>query len=254
MSPKILGSIQNLKNNDSPLPVLVAEKIRDVIIDEHLEIGDKLPNEFELAQKLNVGRGTVREAIKLLVARNVLEIRRGTGTFIADNTGMVDDPFGLAYMEDDVKLVRELFEIRMRMEPWIAEIAARKATEEDIEQLNKKACEVEDLILAGKDHLYKDEEFHESIANCTKNRVLPKLIPVIMYSIHLFAEMNQHQKLKETITTHRAIVDAIAAHDPQRAYDAMTEHLQMNRNSIPSLSDSQNPFQNNDPFHSFNPK
>ena len=60
MSPKILGSIQNLKNNDSPLPVLVAEKIRDVIIDEHLEIGDKLPNEFELAQKLNVGRGTVR--------------------------------------------------------------------------------------------------------------------------------------------------------------------------------------------------
>ena len=77
---------ETVKDKEVPLAEQVAEQIRQLIIDRQLTHGEKLPNEFELAQQLNVGRGTVREAVKLLVARNVLEIRRGRGTFVARHT------------------------------------------------------------------------------------------------------------------------------------------------------------------------
>ena len=59
-----------------------SDKIIKLIVDDNLKIGDRLPNEYELADKLGVGRSTVREAIKALVSRNILEIKRGSGTFI----------------------------------------------------------------------------------------------------------------------------------------------------------------------------
>lgn len=102
---EILNNLQNVQVERKSLPEQVSEQIRQLIIDQNLKVGSKIPNEFELCQQLNVGRGTVREAIKLLVSRNVLEIQRGKGTYVADNTGLVDDPFGLEYIEDKEKLV-----------------------------------------------------------------------------------------------------------------------------------------------------
>ena len=126
---------ETVKDKEVPLAEQVAEQIRQLIIDRQLTHGEKLPNEFELAQQLNVGRGTVREAAKLLVARNVLEIRRGRGTFVARHTGVVNDPLGFAYMPDQLRLAHELLDIRLIMEPWVASLAAQHATEEDVAEL-----------------------------------------------------------------------------------------------------------------------
>ena len=123
---------ETIKDTSRPLAEQVSGQIRQLIIDRHLTGGDKLPNEFELAEQLNVGRGTVREAVKLLVARNVLEIRRGRGTFVTQQTGVIHDPLGFAYMPDQARLSRELLDIRLNMEPWIASMAAQNATDEDI--------------------------------------------------------------------------------------------------------------------------
>ena len=127
MENNILGDITNVKHSSKSLPEQVADKISHLIIEHRLQNGDKLPNEFELAEKLNVSRGSVREAVKILVARNVLVLRRGKGTYIADNTGLIDDPFGFAYIEDQSRLAQELMEIRQQLEPWIAEEAAKKS-------------------------------------------------------------------------------------------------------------------------------
>lgn len=236
MENSVLGSIKNVKATAQSLPEQVAEQINQLIIERHLETGEKMPNEYELAQQLNVGRSTVRKAVKLLVARNVLIIRRGKGTFIADNTGMIDDPFGFAYMEDEERLVKELFCIRMQMEPWIAALAAENATEEDIVELRKMQLWVEQLIRAGKDHLPADQQFHVCIAQCSHNRVLPLLVPAVTYSVHLFGRMNQRSLGEETIHTHAKIVEAIGAHDPKRAEQAMIEHLRVNQQSVPVLN------------------
>lgn len=72
-----------------PLVDKISDEIIDIIKERDLEEGDRLPNEYELAELLDVGRSTVREAIKVLVSRNIIEIRRGAGTFVSQNLGVV---------------------------------------------------------------------------------------------------------------------------------------------------------------------
>lgn len=237
MNSKFLDDVTHVKSSSKTLPERVADQIRQLIIDHHMENGDQLPNEFELAQQLNVSRGSVREAVKLLVARNVLELRRGKGTFIADNTGVVDDPFGFAYLEDEPRLANELMDIRRQLEPWIAAKAAEQANDQDIAELRVLQYKVEELIQSGQDHLAADQQLHIRIADCTDNRVLHELVPVITYSVHLFGKLTQRRLRQETIDTHAAVVDAIAAHDPEAAREAMQEHLKHNRLSLTGASE-----------------
>lgn len=237
MNSKFLDDVTHVKSSSKTLPERVADQIRQLIIDHHMENGDQLPNEFELAQQLNVSRGSVREAVKLLVARNVLELRRGKGTFIADNTGVVDDPFGFAYLEDEPRLANELMDIRRQIEPWIAAKAAEQANDQDIAELRVLQYKVEELIQSGQDHLAADQQLHIRIADCTDNRVLHELVPVITYSVHLFGKLTQRRLRQETIDTHAAVVDAIAAHDPEAAREAMQEHLKHNRLSLTGASE-----------------
>lgn len=227
---------ENVKEKESPLAEQAAGQISQLIIDRQLVHGEKLPNEFELAQQLNVGRGTVREAVKLLVARNVLEIRRGRGTYVTQQTGVVRDPLGFAYMPNQPRLARELLDIRLTLEPWAAALAARQADEQDVAELRRLCKEIEELIRAGENHLERDEALHVRIAHCTQNRVLPKLLPVIAYSVQLFGALNDTCIYEETIETHRQIIDAIAAHDEEAARSAMRRHLTGNLRAIEAAS------------------
>ena len=70
----------------------VAEELQERVLKGEWKPGEKLPTEFDLIEDLNVGRGTVREAVKILVTRNVLEIRRGNGTYVVENPVQVQDP------------------------------------------------------------------------------------------------------------------------------------------------------------------
>lgn len=210
----------------------VADRISEMIKEQTLIVGQKLPNEFELAGVLNVGRGTVREAVKLLVSRNVLEIQRGRGTFVKQSPGVVDDPLGFNYMKDKYRLAQDLLEMRMVLEPQIAELAAIRATDEDIKEIEELCDEVEKMILEGVPHLTKDVEFHARIAGSTRNQVMPAIIPIITKGVSYFVEITNYSLDKETIETHRQITNAIAAHDPLAAKAAMSQHLIYNRDRM----------------------
>lgn len=213
-----------------PLGETTSEKIIKLIVDENLKIGDKLPNEYELADKLGVGRSTIREAIKALVSRNILEIKRGSGTFI--RCGVADDPLGLIFVKDKLKLAVDLLEIRFMIEPKIASLAAINATEEDIEELSKLCDEVEELILNGMPHMEKDIEFHTAIARSSKNLVTTNLVPIINESIAVFIDVTNTQLKNETIETHKEILNAIKSKNANEAHDAMLLHLAYNRRNI----------------------
>ena len=103
---------ETIHTKDTSLPEQTAEQISKLIVEQ------RLPSEFELAELLHVGRGTVREGVKLLVARNVLEIRRGKGTYIAQNPGEIPDPLGFAYYPDQLRLAMDLVEIRGWSRGW----------------------------------------------------------------------------------------------------------------------------------------
>lgn len=213
-----------------PLGEIASEKIIKLIVDDNLKIGDKLPNEYELADKLGVGRSTIREAIKALVSRNILEIKRGSGTFI--KCGVADDPLGLIFVKDKLKLAVDLLEIRFMIEPKIASLAAQNATQEDIEEISKLCDEVEELILKGMPHMEKDIEFHTAIARSSKNLVTTNLVPIINKSISVFIDVTNTQLKNETIETHRDILNAIKSKNANEAHDAMLLHLVHNRRNI----------------------
>ncbi len=214
-----------------------AEQIIQLIIDKDSKPGDKMPNEYELAEQLNVSRSTIREAIKALVSRNILEIRRGSGTFISENCGITEDPLGLIFVKDKLKLATDLLEIRFMIEPKIASSAAKNATQEDIKEMEVLCDKVDELILNEEPHMDVDIEFHAAIARSSKNIVTAHLIPIINRSISLCIDVTNRQLVKETMETHREILNCIKNKDSNGAYDAMYLHLVYNRRNIKKLID-----------------
>lgn len=166
----------------------VEKKIIKIIKENYMQPGDKLKNEYELAELLNVSRGTIREAIKSLISRNILEVRQGAGTFVSNKNGVPEDPLGLTFISDikeDKKVALDLLDIRLMLEPEIAALAAVKGTTKQIKTMLEQCKIVEELIKKGEDYREADILFHKRIAQCSGNRVIENLIPIINSSVSL---------------------------------------------------------------------
>ena len=111
-------------------------------------------------------------------------------------------------------------------------MAAERATEEDIAAIEKYCRAVEDKIRMGENHLAEDVKFHTAIARASKNLAVVPIIPVINRSVDIFGSLTERSLRKETVETHRATANAIAAHDPAAARAAMTQHLRFNEDWI----------------------
>ena len=189
--------------NGKPLAEQVADYILNYIIDNSLEVGAKIPNEFELGKMINVSRTTIREAIKILVSRQILEIRRGAGTFVSERQGITDDPLGLTFVKDKTKLALDLVSVRLMLEPEIAMMAADHATPEQIEEMRLQCSQIEELIQSGRDHMEADIRLHTLIASCSGNSVVEKLVPVINSSIAVFVDVTNHRDPPRDRKLHR---------------------------------------------------
>ena len=186
------------------LPEQISERIIQLILDENLKQGDRLPKEAVLVERLGAGRSTVREAMKLLQSRNIVRIKQGSGTYVASNPGVADDPLGFTFIEDKQQVARI-----------------------------KELCdESERLAESGDDNSAADTAFHNAIAESCGNLVVPRLMGVLKASVPLFIDVTGKKLVEETIRTHRGVADAIEARNPTAAHDAMYLHLVYNRNMI----------------------
>lgn len=222
--------------SSKPLVETVADQLIEYILKNEMQPGDKLPNEFALAEKLNVGRSTLREAVKMLAFRNIVEVRQGAGTFVsAKKLGVPEDPLGLMFVRDQKKLLYDLLEIRITIEPRLAALAAQHGSQEAIAELRELCDQVEQKILAGENHLSEDVAFHSKIAEMSDNIVAGHLVPIIQQAIYLFIDVTNRRLASETIETHRRLTEAISKGDPIGASDAMLLHLIYNRNDFEKL-------------------
>lgn len=221
-----------------PLAEQITEELIQHIVRNKLKPGDKLPNEFELAAQLSVGRSTIREAIKILISRNIVEIRRGAGTFVAKEKGIADDPLGFAFVEDKYSLAMDLLNVRFLLEPDIASMAAVNATREQRKELIKQCDVVEECIRQDIDHTAEDIKFHQLIAKCSGNIVVEKLIPIINSGVIVFISITGGRLKNETIETHREITEAICSGDAEGAKQAMLLHLIYNRRRIHKMKNN----------------
>lgn len=225
-----MSGLSNIKSK--LLAEQVQEQIYQYILEQQYETGSRIPNEFQLASRFGVGRSTIREAVRLLISRGVLEVRRGSGTYVVSTAPTDLDPLGLLQFEDKMGLALDLANVRLMLEPGIAEMAALNATEEDIQKLRELCDVVEHKILAGESYIQEDIAFHTCVAACAKNKVVEQLIPIIDTAVLMFVNVTHTQLKEETIRTHRNVVNAIADHDPIGARGAMMTHMTYNRELI----------------------
>lgn len=116
------------------------DRLMKYILDKPVKIGERIPTEGELTELFEVGRSTVRKAVKGLVTRSVLEVRRGDGTYVISTIYMENDVLEFGNVEDRYRLALDLFDVRLMIEPEIVTWACRKATEEQIQKL-KQLCD-----------------------------------------------------------------------------------------------------------------
>lgn len=219
------------------LAARVEEELMKFIQNEPIAVGEKIPNEYELAERFGVGRSTIRETVKSLATQGILEVRRGSGTYVVSTSKRENDPLGLSALEDEYELALDLLDLRLMMEPEIAARASEHATEEEKVEL-KRLCKVtEELYLAGVDHTEADIAFHTYIARCSKNRVVEQLQPMIQNAVFAFVNLTHRKLMNETIKTHRAVTEAIIQGDSVGARCAMIMHLTYNRQMLMQMKD-----------------
>ena len=206
----------------------VANGIMNLIQETPYKAGDKLPTEKELCERTGAGRNTVREALKILASRNVLEIRQGAGTFVSEKQGIPDDPLGFSMVNDHVKLTRDLLQVRIMLEPQIAALAAQCAKEHEIRELEEILEEMEAAMKKREDYSELDTKFHTKIAQCTHNIVMENLLPVIGKGVAVFAKEVAQTEYDRTWISHRKIFCYIRDHKPFEAEMEMQYHLLYN--------------------------
>ena len=206
----------------------VADGIMNLIQETPYKAGDKLPTEKELCERTGAGRNTVREALKILASRNVLEIRQGAGTFVSEKQGIPDDPLGFSMVNDHVKLTRDLLQVRIMLEPQIAALAAQCAKEHEIRELEEILEEMEAAMKKREDYSELDTKFHTKIAQCTHNIVMENLLPVIGKGVAVFAKEVAQTEYDRTWISHRKIFCYIRDHKPFEAEMEMQYHLLYN--------------------------
>jgi GntR family transcriptional repressor for pyruvate dehydrogenase complex len=207
----------------------ITEQIQNLVMEGTLRPGDKLPPERELAEQFGVSRTAVREAVKALREKGLVEIQPGRGTFITNSTSKVmQDSLGLIMRVSLGNGVLNLNEVRTLLEPGIAALAAERILEEDI-QILEQAVEAMDAAMHDADAFAEaDLEFHLALARATQNPLIPILLDPV---VDLLREHRKRIFLVEGGPQrgqyhHRRILTAVKKRDAAAARQAMCDHMQ----------------------------
>ncbi|WP_352399135.1 FadR/GntR family transcriptional regulator [Anaerotignum sp.] len=221
-----------MKNEFIPASQVVANELSDMIFLQKLyQPNEKLPNEHELSAQLGVSRATLREAIKLLAAKGVLTIKRGSGTFVTAPEDQASDMFGLTYLKDKVKLINSWFEFRLILEPPCIRLAIENGTPEELQAIIDSANRMTNCGAVEKEAIIKEDQiFHIAIATATHNDIIqlimPSLATAVRDSIITATQIGTDIKsIDNAMTYHAKIAEFIEMRDADGAALAMRYHL-----------------------------
>lgn len=212
----------------------VADEILNMItVEKRFVAGDKLPNENNLAEELKISRTTLREAIKILTAREVLTIHRGKGTYVNNSAG-TDKIMGIDRLTDYKMNARDLYEMRLIFEPEAAYYAALRATDRELQRIMDYGKVIEDKIQKGEDRTKAEQEFHKAIAKATHNEFMNKLMPIIYQAIGKGVILSDHNgtAIEDTLHDHRMITDFLKKRDGEGARISMKLHIMHAMNEL----------------------
>jgi len=205
----------------------VVKQVQDIIRDGLLRPGDMLPPERELAERLHVSRGSLREAILALESMGLVEPRHGEGTVVRDlSAAPLVNQLSVMLVQKRA-LVGELLEFRLMIEPTLAARAAANATEEEITHLEEILSRQQAKIDQGELAIEEDSKFHYAIAQAARNSVVLKVLDVFMDYLRDSRELSLQVegRPQKSLNSHRRILNAIARKNPAAAEKAMRRHI-----------------------------
>jgi GntR family transcriptional repressor for pyruvate dehydrogenase complex len=221
----------------------IAKQIEQRILSGELRTGDRLPTERELAIQFQASRTAVREAMKTLAQKGLVDMRPGRGTIVIDGTSLaMRHSLGLMMRVGQLSSTVELVEVREILEPEIAALAAARAQEEQISAM-QAAVEVMDASLNDADaFIAADNDFHRALASATQNELILALVDSVVdllsvqrKQIFAVAGGPEHGQVH-----HKLLLAAVIGRDPEAARKAMQAHLQQVRDDIgavPAMQD-----------------
>jgi len=204
----------------------VARQLQDRIVNK-LKPGDMLPPERELIKTFGVSRGSIRDAIRSLEALGLLEPRQGVGTVVRDlSSDSVVTPVANVLLQKR-KLISELLDVRMIIEPPLARRAALHATAEQIGELEAILSRQAEKLQADEPATEEDSTFHYTIALAADNSVMLKLVHVLMDLLRETRERSLQvgARRRKSLAGHRRILAALKRRDAAGAEAAMRGHL-----------------------------
>jgi len=207
----------------------VADSILRTILSRQLKPGAALPSERELGEQYDVSRTVIREAVRALGAQGVVDARAGRGLRVA-RVGHEKVSTSLAlYLHGQEELpYPKIHQVRNAIELAIAALAAEQTTDEQIETMRELCRQMRAAATSAEEHSRLDVEFHRELARSTGNElfliVLDSIGDVMLQVRRIsFALPGDPAKADRE---HTAILRAVAAHDPERAREAMRKHLE----------------------------
>lgn len=222
-------------NTSKSVVTATVNRIKDLIKNGNFEADGKLPNERDLVQLLHVSRSSVREALRILAAEGILEIRPMKGSYVTSQEHYDASNFVTWYRQYEPEIFH-LIEVRLALEPIAAELAAQRATDEQIKALDK--CHEEFVGYIMENNVLKialgDERFHELIFEAAHNPLLQNLHHVIQklltdYRKKVFSIPMEAMK---AVSQHDEILRHIREHDSEAAKHNMIEHLLISKRGL----------------------
>ena len=206
----------------------MASQIHRLIAEGQLEPGDRLPPERELAEVFGVSRTSVRDAIRVLEMRGLVEPRHGEGTVVKQiPIDAIVSPLAdaLAASKD---LTADLFDMRRMLEPPLARAASFRATAEDLKAMEDILVRQRERVRVGEIAIAEDNAFHYRIATAAKNQVVLRVIDVVMDLLRDSRARSLHGpgRAQKSLNGHRRILAAIRDRDPDAAAEAMRVHIE----------------------------
>lgn len=207
---------------------IVAE-IKRLISDGVFQPEEKLPSETELSNQFGVSRASVREALSMLAAAEILETRQGQGTFVRHvQVGNYIHPLALSIVTEE-KQTLQLLEMRQVVEAGTVEFAAIRRNENDIKDIKQSVLDIEAQLESGESEMEADFNFHMAVAAASKNPLLIKSIEniaqVMRESLQFTYREKKQERRWEVLQEHKDILDCIQNKDPEGAILAMKWHL-----------------------------
>jgi GntR family transcriptional repressor for pyruvate dehydrogenase complex len=210
------------------LAKVVMERLLEYVQGGSLQPGDALPSQHELARQLSVSRPVLREAMQGLASVGVIEIRPGSGCYVREPDRIVDPDTVFAAFTHETVL--ELLEARMVVDVELAVLAAQRATEDDLENMERTLERIKRTIARGKPTSQATADFHQALNRAAHNRVLYRMSqllrqPQIAQGIRV--ERSLPDIAAHEYDTHRLLYDAVRRRDPAAARQLMREHLEV---------------------------